>query len=49
MFIMVDLSVIGLAMGGFKGSSLGSLGPPFLCMYQQTLTKLADTPALFKS
>ena len=30
---------------GFRGSSLGSLEPPFLklAMYQQTLTELADT------
>ena len=30
--------------GGFRGSSLGSLEPPFLklAMYQQTLTELAD-------
>ena len=31
--------------GGFRGSSLGSLEPPFLKLatYQQTLTELADT------
>ena len=31
--------------GGFRGSSLGSVEPPFLKLatYQQTLTELADT------
>ena len=31
--------------GGFRGSSLGSLEPPFLKLatYQPTLTELADT------
>ena len=34
-----------ITRGGFRGSSLGSLKPPFLklAMYQQTLTELADT------
>ena len=35
----------GEGRGGFRGSLLGSLEPPFLKLatYQQTLTELADT------
>ena len=34
-----------MSRGGFRGSSLGLLEPPFLKLatYQQTLTELADT------